>query len=590
MLTMTDTIYPRLGPRPSQAALKLLFTPTPEDLLWVETNCSHLPNRLARLIHLLVTRHLHQPLKLKHVPKVLQRHVAETAGLQGSLSRLHTQGHDVPYTEHLRAVREHLGLTSFRTYGPEELARVLEGCCTRHEDLVSILNAAVETLHLHHFELPGFTTLVKVATSVRSAINKNIFSQVMERLGEAGCQHLDRLFEVSAFESTSRWNTLKLDPKKANLSQLRSILSQLAEVEKLGPPVNLKALVSRSKFEQFVLEAKSLNRQAMVRLTVQKRHTLAVALLEARQAQLRDDLGKVFVKRMFRLRTNALNQLKDLQEKHQGHTDTLIDQLRQVAVLLAASDQQDVLRKIQQAIPKPEDTLLEIERYVGRTRNNFVPFMLKGYLSHRAALLNFLEGVSITSTSDNKDLGHAVRFVLEHRSEKDPNLSTFSIDRRFAEVVIIPDLPLGWVPEMWRPLVFQHSGREVMVIDGHPLGLSKLYFELCVLLHLAWELKSGDMCIEGSEDFANYTRELVTDAELQAELPLFLQQMGLDETPSKMTQTLKSRLQETARWADVRLKSPEATGTRLKGESFTFSKMEAEKEPEGFEEHRQRIV
>ncbi|GGJ55455.1 DUF4158 domain-containing protein [Deinococcus roseus] len=556
----------------------------------MEATCLYLPNRLARLIHLLVTRHLHQPLQLKHIPRNIQRHIAHTSGLQGALPRLRAQEHDVPYLEHLRAVREHLGLISFRTYGTVELARVLQGCCTRHEDMVSILNAAVETLHLQHFELPGFTTLVKVATTVRATINKTIFSQVMGLLEEEGCLQLDRLFEVEADETTSRWNALKLDPKKASLSQLRGILSQLAVLEKLSPSVNLKSLVSRSKFEQFVQEAKSLNRQAMVRLTLMKRYTLAVALLEARRAQLRDDLGTLFVRRMFRIRTHALNLLKDLQEKHQGHTDALIDQLRQVAVLLAAEDQNDVLTKVREAIPKPEDTLLDIDRYLGRTRNNFVPFMMKGYLSHRAALLNFLEGVSVKSTSDNKDLEHSIRFVLEHRSEKDPNLSTFTIDPRFDDVVIVPDVPLGWVPEVWRPFVFQHKGREVWVLQGHPLGLSKLYFEMYVLLHVAWELKSGDLCIEGSEDFANYTQELVTDVEMQAELPLFLEQMGQEGTGAGITRTLKQKLQETARWADARLGFPERSGTRIKGETFTLSRMEAEKEPEGFEGHRQRIV
>ena len=286
-----------------------------------------------------------------------------------------------------------------------ELARVLQGCCTRHEDLVSIVNASVETLHLQHFELPGFTTLVKVATTlvkvattVRASINRLIQGWVIEKLGEEGCKQLDQLFEVGADETTSKWNTLKLDPKKASLSQLRGVLLQLAEVEKLAPAVNLRSQVSRSRFEQFVEEAKSLNRQAMVRLTLQKRYTLAVALLEAKRSRLRDDLGTLFVKRMFRLRSGALTALKLLQEKHQGHTDDLIEQLRKVAEVLAAQDQEDVLKKIQQAIPKPENTLQEIDQYLGRTKNNFVPFMLRGYNSHRAALLNFLEGVSITST------------------------------------------------------------------------------------------------------------------------------------------------------------------------------------------------
>ncbi|GGJ55553.1 DUF4158 domain-containing protein [Deinococcus roseus] len=590
MLTLEDTIYPRLKRKPTPAELTLLFTPSTADLHHICAVCTHGTPRLARLIHLVIARHLRGFQSLRDIPRPIQRHIAASVGLEGFLPQLPTQDHRRPYTEHTQWVRDHLHFTSFRTYGVQELHRVLESCCTRHEDLVSIINAAVEHLHQLQYELPGFTRLVKEATHVRSRVNRSIFDRVVTHLTETDQEKLNRLLEEQPTGGKSNWNLIKQEPRKASLSQLKVALGHLQDLEDITPQVNLKMWVSNSKFEQFVREARSLHRQALGRLTLHKRYTLMVALLEDQQARIKDDLGTLLVKRMFRLRNAALTQLKALQERHQGHTDMLIEQLRQITVLLADKNPEGVLEDIQKVIPKPEDTLLDIDQYQGRSRNNFVPFMLWGYQQNRQVLLKLLEVVPITSTSDNKDLEEAIRYVLEHRSERDPNLSTFNIDPRFKEVTILPLLPLGWVPEVWRPFVFQHNGREVIVVQGHPLGLNKMYFEMCVLMHVAWELRSGDLCIEGSNQYANYTRELVSPQEMEQELPVFLKQMNLDGTPRKMVSTLKARLQDVARWADVQLKSPEMSGTRIKGETFTLSRQEADPEPAGFIEHRQRLA
>lgn len=69
--------------------------------------------------HLVVARHL----RGLRVPRPIQRHIASCIG-ESFLTRW---------------VREHRHFTSIRTYGIQEPQRVLESCCTRHEDLVSIV-------------------------------------------------------------------------------------------------------------------------------------------------------------------------------------------------------------------------------------------------------------------------------------------------------------------------------------------------------------------------------------------------------------------------------------------------------------------
>jgi hypothetical protein len=65
-------------------------------------------------------------------------------------------------------------------------------------------------------------------------------------------------------------------------------------------------------------------------------------------------------------------------------------------------------------------------------------------------------------------------------------------------------LDLSFVADKWWPLVTGNKDRGAMVerIDHR-------YFELCVFSNVMLELKSGDLCVPGSDQFSDYRKELV---------------------------------------------------------------------------------
>ncbi|MHC1699024.1 MAG: hypothetical protein AB9919_13385 [Geobacteraceae bacterium] len=48
--------------------------------------------------------------------------------------------------------------------------------------------------------------------------------------------------------------------------------------------------------------------------------------------------------------------------------------------------------------------------------------------------------------------------------------------------------------------------------DEFPGRRNRHYFEMCVFSHLMVELKSGDLCIPGSNHFADYRAQLISQA------------------------------------------------------------------------------
>ena len=59
---------------------------------------------------------------------------------------------------------------------------------------------------------------------------------------------------------------------------------------------------------------------------------------------------------------------------------------------------------------------------------------------------------------------------------------------------------------------------------GH---IDRRYFELCVFSNVMLELKSGDLCVPGSDQFGDYRKELVSKDEFERGVALYGEQAGI---------------------------------------------------------------
>lgn len=74
-------------------------------------------------------------------------------------------------------------------------------------------------------------------------------------------------------------------------------------------------------------------------------------------------------------------------------------------------------------------------------------------------------------------------------------------------------LDISFIPEKWWPLVTGNRTRTSCVRerDTPVTQVHRRYFELCVFAETMLALKSGDLCIPGSEQFSDYRQELVSE-------------------------------------------------------------------------------
>ncbi|HCF3291716.1 TPA: Tn3 family transposase [Pseudomonas aeruginosa] len=89
--------------------------------------------------------------------------------------------------------------------------------------------------------------------------------------------------------------------------------------------------------------------------------------------------------------------------------------------------------------------------------------------------------------------------------------------------------------------------------EGPPTN--RRYLEVCVFSYLANELRSGDMCVQGSESFADYRKQLLPWDECLQRLPAYCEKMELPGTAKEFVTSLKTQLEETAQQLDDKFPS-----------------------------------
>jgi hypothetical protein len=109
----------------------------------------------------------------------------------------------------------------------------------------------------------------------------------------------------------------------------------------------------------------------------------------------------------------------------------------------------------------------------------------------------------------------------------------------------VPLIDLSFVPDKWRELVTGSRRR-----DGVPKTVDRRYFELCLFSLIMQELRSGDLCMPGSEAHGDYREQLVPWTEYHQQIGAFGEQAGVPTDGPAFVARLKAELESAARQAD----------------------------------------
>ena len=162
-------------------------------------------------------------------------------------------------------------------------------------------------------------------------------------------------------------------------------------------------------------------------------------------------------------------------------------------------------------------------------RDNDLPLLWPIHAKHRSLLFRLLDLMDIRSATQDRSLLDALTVVSGHRHARRDEL---------------PDeVDLGFASQRWQAFVLKRR--------SSPVARDRRAREVCVFVHLADALQTGDLYVVGAENFADYRAQLLPWPECERRLPAYCAALGIPARGADFAAALKDELTKAAAEVDA---------------------------------------
>lgn len=544
MASIERTAYPRLKPSFTKIELSDFYTPTLEELHFVREKSRKSETRLHLLIHLKILQRIGYFPNIEDVPESLIRHLQSVLQLPADVLPIVTRN---TLYQQQTAILQYLNAKGYDKTARRLVTKTVYEAAQVMDNPADLINVAIEELIKERYELPAFSTLDRIVGKIRSLVNRRLFQTVLRRLTPAQILTLDRLLLPDEKAYRTPYNSLKQLPKKATLKHLQELINHLEWLMGLGDFGEVLANVPAVKIKHFYAEAKALDACEIKDFAEPKRYALLTCLAHRAAIKARDALAEMFIKRMAKLHQKGKEELDKIKLRQMEKTERLVTMFTGVLqnIDLEKSDA-EVGKSVKKYFARQDiNSLLEecetVSAYYG---DNYFPLVWKFYRSHRSTHFRLVTAMKLSSTSTDQSLIESLDFLIENESKRGDYLEAAT--------------DLAFATEKWQRTVLK-------TVDGLPV-FERKHFEVCVFSFLAQELKSGDIAIEGSEEFADYRDQLLSWEDCEPLVHEFCIEMELPSNPVEFVEQLKAELNKTAEEVDKNYPKNAALAIDEKGE------------------------
>jgi len=594
MTSIERTAYPRFKRLITARELHVFFTPSEEERVWVEEVTDSDEHQLALPVALKSYQRMGCFPKAYDVPEQVVEFVRRAVELPESTLPVYASGRTA---ERYRSwVRERCGV---RYDGQaarglaEETMRVAAGSKNNPADLINI---ALEKLVEANLEIPRFSTLDAMASTVRGQVNEEILAGIRGRMTAEERRRLLGLPDVIGLDRKTLFNALKQNPGRATWSHFKRLKGHLEWVDGLGDTWKWLEQVASTKVADFAGEAEAQDAATLKDYTDDKRVALTACLAAKARMRARDDLATMFCKRMAAKAKKAREELAEIHRRQQeivealiGNYRTLLQQVdkegpaqrarvRAAALTKEALDalegldeessaaevaerldgkvspaflllaeglmvQSNGLGSLLSAVDKLggfEAQYAQIEKVSAHHGDNW-EVLLHGHLkADRPVMFDLTDVIELKATSEDASVLHALAHAKAHRTPARDYIPDRDADGA--------GIDISFATQNWRKVVRDRR---------RPGYFVRRHFEAMVFFYLAEELRCGDVSVIGSEEYADWSEQLLPWEQVEAKLPEYLVEVGLCEageaTPfdgRALVAQLRRRLTEAAAKAD----------------------------------------
>jgi hypothetical protein len=489
-----------------------------------------LTSQLSLLVLLKSFQQLGYLPKISDVPAAIVSHIRNCLSLIPAIE----PGYEETRTlyRHHQAIRDYLRVTSWGSGASRLAINAVSEAAETKDNPADLINVALETLIKERYELPAFSTLDRLVRRVRTVVNQRYFEDIFNRLSPEETAHLDALLITEGRGLRSPYQRLKHLPKSPTLTHLQDWITQFEWLESHGKIDHLLVGLPPLKLKHFAAEAWALDAAEMKDFAPAKRYTLLLCLIHRTRVQCRDQLALMLIKRMNKIQQRGKDELEALRLQYREKTAGLVSLLAEVVTASenSTSDEQagQSVRKLLAERGPAEQLLEECETVVAYSSDNYQSLLWRYYRNDRGALFRLVRNLRLSSTSQDQSVINALNYLLENENRRGDWL---------------PDeVDLSFASERWlRTIYGLHIGE---------LMLNRRHFEVCVFAYLAAELKTGDISIAESDEYADYREQLLPWEECEISVADYCRELDFPGTAEDFVAQLKQWLTETAQRVD----------------------------------------
>jgi len=562
------TAYPRFKRLITAHELHLFFSPSRDELEWAAdaTDCDE--HLLALLLMLKSYRRMGCFPALEDVPETVVDFVRRAVELpEGTLPAYRAER---TAKHHRGLVRKQAGVTYDQAKARgivEQSIRKEAAAKNRPADLINI---ALEKVVEAGLELPGFSTFDKMASKIRTEVNASICTGIHDRMSAAQRAGLMRLLEDRDSDGTTLFNRLKKPAKGPTWSHFKNLTKRLEWLDELGDTDVWMDGVAAGKVTDFAGEADAADASELRDFVPVKRIALVAALTHKARMRVRDDLATMFCKRVATKIKKAKAELEEIRLAEREIVESLIGNYRTVlkhideggpaqealtkAAAMTAEARQALEGLDEEASVDEVATRLEgrvspavlalvkaqavqaggfgavtravdgfggfakqyeqIEK-VSAHHGNFWEVLLYGQIGRdRAVMFDLADNdkLKFTATSEDSRVLDALAHAQRHQAARGEYITAFNQEGK--------EVDISFATQNWRKAVLDKTRTGQFV---------RKHFEAMVFTALAEELRTGDVAVVGSEEYSDWSEQLLAWEVVQETLGSYLVEVGLAE-------------------------------------------------------------
>ncbi|MFI6802277.1 Tn3 family transposase [Streptosporangium canum] len=593
-------VFPRLVmPR----ELYLFYSPSAEELVWAREKTDTDEHLLALTLALKCFQRLGRFAKAREVPPVVVEHVRRCLELGEDVAPVYASPRTAE--SHRVLVRRREGVA----YAPGKARKIAAKAMTRAAWVKNhppdLINVALERLAQARLELPAFSTLDSMESTIRGQVNGQIFQTIWRRLSAEDRVRLAALLVVAP-GGKSDLDRLKRPARRASWSKFKDQAAHLAWVEGVCDTELVLEGIAASKVADFAGEADAADADVLARTysVEAKRIALLVCLVYTAQARARDDLAAMLCKRMAATAKKAKARLEEIHQRQRQVVENLIGTYRGVLQGLVPGGPVEVAEVAAAQMVMMALTALrgpggdaEADAEVGGDAGNevgadiadseqraglgpAVEVLVKAVRMQAAGVGSVRQvveraGGAAAQLADIEEVAayqhdnHELLIQQFFKADRSTMLALAAVlrfkatsaDRSVLDALqhaltywsktrdFIPNsgadgrrLDLGFASANWQRAIRDRK---------HPGMLVKRHFEAMVFAYLAEELRTGDIAVEGAAEYGDWSSHLLSFDQCRPLLAAYCAEAGLPESAAEFVAELKERHRQAAEYLDA---------------------------------------